>query len=252
MQLQPLQQRLDQLEAAERDAAKATKAAEHKLAEMKSRLGVAKQRTEPDDEDQRWDLWAGPDWRRQETWTQNRRDEKLREGANATAPRSGKFGAIQHWRRGLAGCVRDWACGSIVIAVSIIVSLITYLGLLEKVRAALPQTAADRQAETEHCIVDLMEQGFNETKHCRTEAQRQQFHIGMGYIAPLRDSKMIARIGERFNLHWGTRSKRAGEEKGRPYAFDQAIDRREVFNQDVKLQDKPLKPGDQVLAHGDL
>jgi len=37
---------------------------------------------------------------------------------------------------------------------------------------------------------------------------------------------MIARIGKRLGVHWGTRSKRAGEEKGRPFAFDQAIDRR--------------------------
>ena len=38
-----------------------------------------------------------------------------------------------------------------------------------QVRAALPQTEADRKAETEHEICNLLEQGFAITKHCDTE-----------------------------------------------------------------------------------
>ena len=95
-------------------------------------------------------------------------------------------------------------------------------------------------------------QGFTETKHCRTEQQRQEHGIGLALVACARDSGMIARIGRRLKLHWGTRSKKPGEEKGRPFAFDQAIDRRAKFNADVALQSTPLKPGDAVLSHGDL
>ena len=60
---------------------------------------------------------------------------------------------------------------------------------------------------------------------------------------------MIGRIGERLGLHWGTRAK-SGEERGRPYAFDQSIDRRATFNAVVQQQKEPLKPGDAVLSHG--
>ena len=89
----------------------------------------------------------------------------------------------------------------------------------------------------------LCVQGFAETKHCRTEQQRQEHGVGLAFVACARDSGMIARIGRRLKLHWGTRSKKPGEEKGRPFAFDQAIDRRAKFNADVELQSKPLEPG---------
>ena len=78
------------------------------------------QHTEDDEQPKdSWHSWVGSDWRRQETWTQNRRDEKLREGVVVLPAREGEFGAVHHWRRGLAGCVQDWARGSIAVAVTI-------------------------------------------------------------------------------------------------------------------------------------
>ena len=108
-----------------------------------------------------------------------------------------------------------------------------------------------RLAETNACIVDRLEQGLAETKHCRTEQQRQQYHIGLGFAAPARDSGMIARIGRRLKMHCGARKKGAGEERGRPYAFEKAIDCRERFDSVIVLQAKSLQPGDTVLSHGD-
>mmetsp|Transcript_9605 Transcript_9605/g.24630 ORF Transcript_9605/g.24630 Transcript_9605/m.24630 type:complete len:195 (+) Transcript_9605:179-763(+) len=98
---------------------------------------------------------------------------------------------------------------------------------------------------------DSLRQGLAQTKGCRTEQQRQEHGIGCAFVAPARDSGMIRRIGERLGLHWGTRSKRPGEEKGRPYALDQAIDRRAEFNAQAALQEQELQPGDKVLSHGD-
>lgn len=133
-----------------------------------------------------------------------------------------------------------------------LVALIVHFDIVERVRSALPKGERERKAETEAYICDLLEQGFAVTKHCDTEQQRVEHHIGMGFCAPARDSGMIGRIGMRLGLHWGTRKKRAGEEKGRPFAFDQAIDRRAPFNAAAKLRAEPLKAGETVLSHGDL
>ena len=59
-----------------------------------------------------------------------------------------------------------------------------------------------------------------------TEQQRVEHHILMGGVAPTRGSGLAQLIADRLGLHCGTRKKREGEEKGRPFAFDQAIDRR--------------------------
>ena len=99
-------------------------------------------------------------------------------------------------------------------------------------------SAAADKAETDAAIVDNLEAGFAETKHCRNEQQRQEHGIGLALVAPERGSRMIARIGKRLGIHWGTRS------------FDQAIDRRAKFKADVELQKVQLKPGDLVLSHG--
>jgi len=48
----------------------------------------------------------------------------------------------------------------------------------------------ERKAETEAAICDLLEQGFAVTKHCDTEQQRVEHHIGMGFVACARDSEL--------------------------------------------------------------
>lgn len=78
----------------------------------------------------------------------------------------------------------------------------------------------------------------------RRSSDDEQMMVPRRLLRQHKDGGFIRRIGERLNVHWGTRN-------GRPYAFDQAIDRRRDFDAAAELQTKPLKVGDSVLSHGD-
>mmetsp|Transcript_47642 Transcript_47642/g.125862 ORF Transcript_47642/g.125862 Transcript_47642/m.125862 type:complete len:691 (-) Transcript_47642:17-2089(-) len=121
--------------------------------------------------------------------------------------------------------------------------------ILPQVRAALPKTQADRDAETEHAIVDLMEQGLAMHKPCSTEQQRVEYLTGLAYVAPARDSGWYTRIAKRLKVHWGTHKKADGETRGRPHAYDVAVDRRAEANKIHSKRDEPLREGEQVLSH---
>ena len=60
----------------------------------------------------------------------------------------GHDGYLHHTRTGLVGAVAYWAAGSMALAVVMIVALIVHLKIVDRVRAALPQSKADREAET--------------------------------------------------------------------------------------------------------
>ena len=197
-----------------------------------------------------WDL---ADHRREEARVQNRRAVQMGSREDAPDPRTGLQGYLLHPRHGLVGGIAYWSRGVVAIAVTMIIRLIAKLDLTERVRNALPQSAADRDAETNAKIADLLEAGLAETKHCRTEQQRIEYHIGLGYVMPPRvaegnSSGWIRRICERLGIQ---RGKRSAKRDARPYASDQAVDQRAQFNKDVALQKKPLQEGDKVLSHGD-
>ena len=66
----------------------------------------------------------------------------------------------------------------------------------------------NREVETNAKIVMFMKTGFAETKHCRTEQQRQEFHIGLTYVMPPREGErsqdvMIRRICEQLDVRRG-------------------------------------------------
>ena len=54
----------------------------------------------------------------------NRRAVEPKHLVVAPAPREGAEGALLHWRRGLAGCVQDWAAGSLDNVVILILRLV--------------------------------------------------------------------------------------------------------------------------------
>jgi hypothetical protein len=56
--------------------------------------------------------------------------------------------------------------------------LINTLGLTELVSDALG-SRKQKEAETNAKIVDLMKHTFDETKNCRNEQQRVEFHIAL-------------------------------------------------------------------------
>ena len=129
----------------------------------------------------------------------------------------------------------------------IIVGLIRKLNLTESVFEALTPIATKREVETNAKIVMLMKAGLAETKHCRTEQQRQEFHIGLAYVMPPRvwersQDGMIRRICEQLDVRRGKRL------DGRQVAADQAVNHRAEFETVLQLQKLPMKVGDIVLS----
>ena len=178
---------------------------------------------------------------------QNRRNVQVGSRDNQQKPRPGKDGFLLHTRLGLVGWIAYWCYGDAALAVVILVALINTLGLTELVSDALG-SRKQKEAETNAKIVDLLKNALDETKNCRNEQQRVEFHIALACVMPPRETQgtntgWIARICERLGLKRGKRSQKNG---GRPYASDQAVDIRAQFNKDVELLQQPLKVGDRV------
>ena len=89
------------------------------------------------------DDWDLADHRREMTRVANRRAvDLLVPEREPKKPRTGKDGFLHHARYGLVGGVAYWAAGSLGMAVTLIVALIVYLDVVERVRKALPATGA--------------------------------------------------------------------------------------------------------------
>jgi hypothetical protein len=91
-----------------------------------------------------------------------------------------------------------------------------------------------KQAETNAKIVDLFKEAFDEIKNFRTEKQRVEFHIALSCVMPPREAQgnkngWIKPIGDRLGLKRGRRSEKNGV---RPYASEQAVENRAIFNKD--------------------
>ena len=76
--------------------------------------------------------------------------------------------------------------------------LINTLGLTELVSDALGNRK-QKEAETNAKIVDLLKHALDETKNCRNEQQRVEFHISLACVMPARETQgtnngWIARI----------------------------------------------------------
>jgi hypothetical protein len=85
---------------------------------------------------------------------------------------------LHHTSLGLVGWISYWCYGDTALAVVIIVALINTLGLTELVSDALG-SCKQKEAETNVKIVDLLKHTFDETKNCRNEQQRVEFHIAL-------------------------------------------------------------------------
>jgi len=87
-----------------------------------------------------------------------------------------------------------------------IVQLILKLCLTEHIIKELPATEGIKEAETNAKIVDLFKEALAETKRCRNEQQRIEYHIALGLVMPPRDSGWMLRICERLGVQRGKRS----------------------------------------------
>ena len=112
-----------------------------------------------------------------------------------------------------------------------IVQLIVKLCLAERIINELPATEGIKEAETNAKIVELFKEALAETKRCRNEQQRIEYHIALGLVMPPRDLGWIRRICERLGVQ---RGKLFTQRDARRYVSDQAVDRRTQFDNDVK------------------
>ena len=93
------------------------------------------------------------------------------------------------------GWITYWSLGNSAFVLKIIVGLIHKLDMTDIVFETLTPIRMTRETETNAKIVMLMKTGLAETKHCRNEQQRQEFHIGLSYVMPPRE-------GERSSKGW--------------------------------------------------
>jgi hypothetical protein len=92
-----------------------------------------------------------------------------------------------------------------------------------------------------------------ELKQCRSESERVDYHIVSAAVAPTRESEgdkagMIRKVAARLYLERGARYIRKTGER-RPYVFDQAITRREAFDEAAATSRK-LAAGDKATSRG--
>jgi hypothetical protein len=63
------------------------------------------------------------------------------------------------------------------------------------------------KAQVDAAIVDRYRDALAVSKHCHNEAQRCEYHIGLGHGVPTRDSGLLNKVAKRLEVHPGTRSK---------------------------------------------
>jgi len=258
MQLQQAKSRAEAANKLALEAEKERDAAEKAVEELKRQLQPKRPRTDDDAGDahevlaevENWDL---RDHRQQATRVQNRRNVQLGSRQNQAQPRAGTDGFLHHKRLGLVGWIAYWCLGDSALAGDIIVALIKTLGLTELVSDALA-SRKHKEAETNAKIVDLFKEALDEIKNCRTEQQRVEFHIALACVMPPREAEgskngWIRPICDRLGLKRGKRSEKNG---ARPYASEQAVETRAIFNKDRELLAQPVKVGDMVLSKGQL
>jgi hypothetical protein len=240
------------------EAEKEKDAAEQAVAELKRQLQPKRARSDDHAGDAHEipaevDNWDLRDHRQQATRVQNRRNVQVGSRQNQAKPRTGTDGFLHHTRLGLVGWISYWSSGDSALAVDILVVLINTLGLTELVSDALA-SRKQKEADTNAKIVDLFKDALDEIKNCRTEQQRVEFHIALACVMPPREAQgskngWIKPICDRLGLKRGKRSEKNG---ARPYASEQAVETRAIFNKDRELLAQPVKVGDMVLSKGQL
>jgi len=193
----------DQVKAAKKVALEAEKdndAAQKELQELQRVMEPKRARTnattandhEECDEQSSGDMDI-TDYRREAARIQKRRSVVLGSREDVPTPQKGQAGPLEHPRLGLVGWIAYWSLGNCALAVKIIVGLIRKLNLTEGVFETLTPITTKRETETNAKIVMLMKAGLAETKHCRNEQHRQEFHIGLSYVMPPREGSLSGR-----------------------------------------------------------
>jgi len=177
------------LEKAVDVAAKTVHASQKEVRELQAQLHPKRARIEADveeeDEIDNVGDWTLPVYRREDSRVQNRRDVLLGSRDTESNYRTGSTGYLHHPRLGLIGWVSYWSRGHTDSAVRMIGQLIVKLGLTERIMNELPATEGIKEAETNAKIVELFKEALAETKRCRNEQQRIEYHIALGLVMPI-------------------------------------------------------------------
>ena len=91
--------------------------------------------------DEHWELYSLNTWRKLETEVQQRRLLQPRRGVEMPPRRRGARGPLEHWRRGLVGCLQDWAEGSLEMVIFLITRLIEHFGIVDDIYKVLKTRA---------------------------------------------------------------------------------------------------------------
>jgi hypothetical protein len=95
---------------------------------------------------------------------------------------------LLHTRLGLVGWIACWCYGDAALGVVILVALINTLGLTELVSDALG-SRTQKEGVTNAKIVDLLKHALDETKNCRNEQHRVEFHIPLACVMSARETQ---------------------------------------------------------------
>jgi len=204
--------------------------------------------------------WDAKKWKECESRAQARRSVQMNRAFDddKSVPRRGsRRGWRNHWRYGLIGAVQYWACGRRFRVVHLLAELATHFGVQAEVGARLGFTLSKEEVEqlkVDTYLIDRVVQALSQLKQCRTEAEREDYHIVLAALAPKREAErsregMLRAASQRLRVERGVRYFN-GEK--RPYAFDQAVARRAVFDEAVFKCSDALKPGDEGISHGQL
>ena len=117
-------------------------------------------------------------------------------------------GWLTHWRRGIGGALCSWAQGSVGAVVYMLARCAEHFEVqddLAKELGLLPR-AMTKKAETCIYIVGRVRSALDILKHCKSEAQRTDYHVMLGGCAPRRTPEdndpdmMYARVAAELNV----------------------------------------------------
>ena len=100
---------------------------------------------------------------------------------------------MEHWRRGPARKLRGWAAGSLGVIIYMLAALVRYFDVVDEVGAELGfmSRAESRRAETCIYACERASAVVKRVKWCKTEEQRQDYHVIMTAFAPRRSEECL-------------------------------------------------------------
>eukprot|EP00966_Prymnesium_polylepis_P171952 3976256-Prymnesium_polylepis.1 len=122
-------------------------------------------------------------------------------------------GWFHHWRRGVGPTLRGWAAGSLGAIIFMLAACAREFDVVDELAAELGcmPKAYSRQAETCIYAMSRAREAFAVLKWCKTEHQREDYHVGLGILAPRRTANdtdpdgMIERVAAELGVTPGKR-----------------------------------------------